>query len=63
MKRSASACQMRRQCCISYACSNVEGTAMRPALALAEELTSFERPLPVMDNYDLLLADATGGVQ
>jgi hypothetical protein len=34
-----------------------------PALVLAEDLASFERPLPVMDNYDLLLADASGGVQ
>ena len=32
----------------------------RHALALAEELAQFERPLPVMDDYDLLLA---GGVQ
>lgn len=33
------------------------------AMALAEELTQFERPLPVMDDYDLLLADTTGGIQ
>ncbi|MGH9603799.1 MAG: IS21 family transposase, partial [Terriglobales bacterium] len=35
----------------------------RHAVALAEELAEFERPLPVMDEYDLLLADPTGGVQ
>ena len=39
-----------------------EGTR-RPPLVLAEELTSFERALPMIDNYDLLLADASGGVQ
>jgi hypothetical protein len=33
------------------------------AIALAEELKQFERPLPVMDDYDLLLADPAGGVQ
>ena len=26
------------------------------ALAVSEDLAQFERPLPVMDNYDLLLA-------
>lgn len=35
----------------------------RHAVALAEELRQFERPLPVMDAYDLLLADAKGGIQ
>jgi transposase len=35
----------------------------RYALALAEELAQFERPMPVMDDYDLLLAESTGGVQ
>jgi len=35
----------------------------RHALALAEELAEFERPMPVMDDYDLLLAEATGGIQ
>jgi len=30
----------------------------RYAIALAEELAEFERPLPVMDDYDLLLAQA-----
>lgn len=35
----------------------------RHTLALEEELAQFERPLPVMDDYDLLLADAPGGVQ
>lgn len=33
------------------------------AIALAEELRQFERPLPVMDDYDRLLADATGVIQ
>jgi hypothetical protein len=28
----------------------------RHALALSEELAQFERPQPVMDEYDLLLA-------
>jgi hypothetical protein len=35
----------------------------RYAIALAEELAQFERPMPVMDDYDLLLAEAAGGVQ
>ena len=29
----------------------------RHAMELAEELAQFERPLPVMDEYDLLLSD------
>jgi hypothetical protein len=33
------------------------------AIALAEELVQFERPMPVMDDYDLLLADPMGGIQ
>src|SRR5277367_3427295 len=33
------------------------------ALTLAEELAQFERPMPVMDEYDLLLAGTAGGVQ
>jgi hypothetical protein len=33
------------------------------AVALAEELQQFERPMPVMDNYDLLLANTTGAIQ
>jgi hypothetical protein len=33
------------------------------AVALAEELLPFERPMPVMDEYDLLLANTTGGIQ
>ena len=33
------------------------------ALALAEELREFERPMPVMNDYDLLLGKAMGGVQ
>lgn len=32
-------------------------------MALAEELRQFERPLPVIDAYDLLLSDPQGGVQ
>ena len=35
----------------------------RYAIALAEELAQFERPMPVMDDYDLLLSDAAGGIQ
>lgn len=35
----------------------------RYAIALAEELVQFERPLPAMDEYDLLLSDAPGGIQ
>ena len=35
----------------------------RHAVALAEELMQFERPMPAMDEYDLLLTPATGGVQ
>jgi hypothetical protein len=30
----------------------------RFAIALSKELVQFERPQPVMDNYDLLLARA-----
>lgn len=30
----------------------------RHAIALPEELAEFERPLPVMDEYDLLLSRA-----
>ena len=33
------------------------------AVALAEELAQFERPMPVMDDYDLLLANTTGAIQ
>lgn len=33
------------------------------AMALAKELAQFERPMPAMDEYDLLLADAKGGIQ
>jgi hypothetical protein len=32
------------------------GERKRHAIALSEELAEFERPLPVMDDYDLLLA-------
>ena len=35
----------------------------RHAFALAEELAQFERPLPVMDDYDLLLTGPAGGAQ
>ena len=35
----------------------------RHAIALAEELKQFERPMPSMDNYDLLLAGGEGGIQ
>ncbi len=31
------------------------------ALTVSEDLAQFERPLPVMDNYDLLLALPLGG--
>ena len=33
------------------------------AIALAEELKEFERPMPVMDDYDLLLAGTTAVIQ
>ena len=33
------------------------------AIALAEELREFERPMPTMKEYDLLLSAAAGGVQ
>lgn len=33
------------------------------AVALAEDLLQFERPMPVMDNYDLLLSKTTGAIQ
>jgi transposase len=33
------------------------------AIALAEELTQFERPMPAMDEYDLLLSETPGGIQ
>jgi len=33
------------------------------AVALAEELRQFERPMPVMDDYDLLLTNTTGAIQ
>jgi len=35
----------------------------RHAMDLAEELKQFERPLPAMDDYDLLLADAGERIQ
>jgi transposase len=33
------------------------------AIALAEELREYERPMPVLDEYDLLLTGAGGGIQ
>ena len=33
------------------------------AMALAQELVQFERPMPVMDEYDLLLSDTQGDIQ
>jgi hypothetical protein len=33
------------------------------AMTLAEELAQFERPMPVMDDYDLLLTGTPGGIQ
>jgi transposase len=35
----------------------------RHAVALAEELRQFERPMPVMAEYDLLLTGSLGGIQ
>jgi len=35
----------------------------RYAIALAEELAQFERPMPTVDEYDLLLSQAPGGIQ
>jgi hypothetical protein len=35
----------------------------RYALDLADELAQFERPMPVMDDYDLLLTGTMGGIQ
>jgi transposase len=32
-------------------------------VALAKDLMQFERPMPVMDEYDLLLAGTSGGIQ
>ena len=33
------------------------------AIALAKELEPFERPMPAIDEYDLLLTGAAGGIQ
>lgn len=33
------------------------------AIALAKELEQFERPMPAIDEYDLLLTGAAGGIQ
>jgi hypothetical protein len=35
----------------------------RYAIELAEELAQFERLMPVMDEYDLLLNGPAGGIQ
>ena len=35
----------------------------RYAITLAEELRQFERPMPEMKEYDLLLTSTVGGVQ
>ena len=37
------------------------GQRKRHAIALSEELAQFERPQPVMDEYDLLLAMPLNG--
>ena len=39
------------------------GQRRRYAIALAEELAAFERPMPATDEYDLLLSGALGGIQ
>lgn len=39
------------------------GQRKQHAIALAEELAQFERPMPAMDEYDLLLTGAPGGIQ
>lgn len=39
------------------------GERQRYAMALAEELREFERPMPAMNDYDLLLSRTAGGVQ
>jgi hypothetical protein len=33
------------------------------AIALAKELEKFERPMPSLDEYDLLLTGGTGAIQ
>jgi transposase len=38
------------------------GQRKQHALALAEELAQFERPMPAMEEYDLLLSGAPGGI-
>jgi transposase len=39
------------------------GQRKQYAIALAEELAQFERPMPAMDEYDLLLMGRPGGIQ
>ena len=46
---------MRPRCCTFCICRIAE-ERKRYAIALSEELAQFERPQPVMDDYDLLLA-------
>ena len=53
---------MRPRCCTFCICRIRRSAGVMPS-RLAEELAQFERPMPVMDEYDLLLADATGGIQ
>jgi len=44
---------------------NMPGAEQRKqyAIALAEDLVQFERPMPAMDEYDQLLTGAPGGIQ
>lgn len=39
------------------------GQRRRYAVALPEELAQYERPMPAMEEYDLLLSPAPGGIQ
>jgi transposase len=39
------------------------GQRRQYAIALAEELVQFERPMPAMEEYDLLLTGTPGGIQ
>jgi hypothetical protein len=42
---------------------NLQQQRRQYALALAKELVQFERPMPVMDEYDLLLTDKRRDIQ
>ena len=53
---------MPPRCCTSCTC-RIRSSGAAYAIALAEELAQFERPMPVMDEYDLLLDDTPGGIQ